>query len=140
MWTAGTGVSPAPRTDAQVIVGLTPRCYCKMPPDSSAVFRRRLTSSPEPPPSVRTERISERCAATRLTAPSATRLPHHIGQHMNLARARHDLRLHDPIVANCRNLRQDFEALSRVAIKLGNIGCNCVTPKCVPEGRLLVGW
>src|SRR5215813_1062890 len=45
--------------------------YCKMPPDSWAVFCRRLTRSPAPPASVSTERISERWAATRLATPSA---------------------------------------------------------------------
>ena len=37
-----------------------------MPPDNSAVFCRRLTSSPAPLPSVSKERISDRCDATRL--------------------------------------------------------------------------
>src|SRR6516165_7825260 len=46
--------------------------YCKIPPDSSAVFCRRLTSNPAPPPSARSERISDRCEATRLIAPSAS--------------------------------------------------------------------
>src|SRR6516162_251780 len=49
---------PAPEFGTQVIVSLGPLCYCKMPPDSSAVFRRRLTISPLPLPLARTRRIS----------------------------------------------------------------------------------
>src|SRR5271165_3802287 len=56
---------PPPVGYAQVIVRPRRQGYCKMPPDNSAVFCRKLTSTPAPPPSASRERISERCEATR---------------------------------------------------------------------------
>jgi len=58
-WTAGAG-DPAPEISAPVIVGLGRQRYRKMPPDISAVFRRRLTTNPVPPLSERTDRTSDR--------------------------------------------------------------------------------
>ena len=71
-------------------------------------------------------------------APSATGLPHHIGQHVRLAGGCHDLGLYDPIVAGGRNTGQDLEALARVVVEVGDVGRDGIAPKGVPQGRLLV--
>src|SRR5439155_21379214 len=71
---AKIGVAPG-SAGAVVKVGSRRGRYCKIPPESSAVLRRRLTSSLRPPPSASTERTSDRSVATQLTHPSASTSP-----------------------------------------------------------------
>jgi len=40
---------------------------------------------------------------------------------MRPAGGRHDLRLYDPIIADGRNTGQDFEALARVGVEIGDV-------------------